>query len=30
MELVAAAVMTLEKNGQIEITKAAPVVLKKK
>jgi hypothetical protein len=30
LELVAAAVMTLEKNGQVEITKAPPVALKKK
>ena len=30
LELVAAAVMTLEKNGQVEITKAPSVVLKKK
>jgi hypothetical protein len=30
MELVAAAVMALEKSGQVEITKAPPVVLKKK
>jgi len=30
LELVAAAVMTLEKTGQVEITKAAPVVLKRK
>jgi hypothetical protein len=30
LELVAAAVTTLEKNGQIEMTKAPPVVTRKK